>query len=328
MPRHADRPRRYGGAVHELVIEARQLTKRFGKTLALDRLDLEVPRGACLGVLGESGSGKSVLLRILAGLTGSTSGEVTLGGTRLASRQGFAARRRLGVLDQEPSFYDWMTGRELLAFAADLLGIGRSEAGPRIQSVVDRVGLSEAADRRLDDYPLPLRQRLGVAQALVGEPDVLLLDEPLGWLDPPGRYEMLALLGELRATTTIVIATAELDLVEAACESVVVLDEGRVVARGATADVIGRQAPRAYVIELEPGPGLALEGLLARLAHEPWVREAVAVDGVLRVAIADEQRARRELLPAVVATGLAVVAVRRERQGIETLLAQLRGSVE
>jgi ABC-2 type transport system ATP-binding protein len=314
--------------VQELAIEAQLLTKRFGKVLALDRLDLKVPRGVCVGLVGESGAGKSVALRLLAGLARPTSGEVTLGGVRLGSRQALAARRRVGVLDQEPSLYDWMTGRELLAFVADLLGVGMSDAGPRIEKMLEQVGLAHAADRRIDDYPLPLRQRLGIAQALLGEPELLLLDEPLGWLEPAGRQDMLDLLRERRAWATMVIATAELELVEAVCDRVVVLDEGRVLAAPSTSDVLARAARGAYVIELEPGPGLALQGLLARLAREPWVRDAALLDGILRVVVADEDRAGRELLPAVVATGLQVQGVRRERPNITALLAELRGPIE
>jgi ABC-2 type transport system ATP-binding protein len=314
--------------VHELVIEARGLTKRFGQVLALDHLDLEVPRAACLGIVGESGAGKSVAMRLLAGLARPTSGVVTLAGASLGSRRSLAARGKLGVLDQEPSLYDWMTGRELLAFTADLLGIGRSEAPIRIDTTLDRVGLAEAADRKIDDYPLALRQRLGLAQALVGDPDVLLLDEPLGWLDASGRDEMLALLRGLRGTLTMVIATGDLDLAEATCESVVVLDGGRTLVRTSIAELLERVASFVYVVEVEPGSGVALEGLVARLARERWVRRATLTGGVLRVAIADEDRARRELFPAVVATGLPIVAVRRERTDVPSLVGQLRDAVQ
>jgi ABC-2 type transport system ATP-binding protein len=314
--------------VHELVIEARGLTRRVGKVLALDQLDLEVSRATALGLVGESGSGKSVAMRLLAGLARPTSGVVTLAGVPLGSRRGLAARSKLGVLDQEPSFYDWMTGRELLSFTAELLGIGRAEAPVRIDATLDRVGLAEAADRRIDDYPLSMRQRLGLAQALVGDPDVLLLDEPLGWLDPSGRDEMLAVLRGLRGTLTMVIATGDLDLAEATCDRVVVLDGGRAIVRASIAELLERVAPSTYVIEVEPGPGLALQGLVARLAREPWVRRATLAGGVLRVAIADEDRARRELFPAVVATGLSIVAVRRERTDVPALVGQLRDAIQ
>jgi len=314
--------------VHELVIEARGLTKRFGKVLALDHLDLEVPIGTCLGLVGESAAGKSVAMRLLAGLARPTFGSVTLAGVPLDSRRGLAARDRVGVLDQEPSFYDWMTGRELLAFTAELLGIGRTEAPARIEARLGWVGLADAADRKIDDYPLSMRQRLGIAQAVIGEPDVLLLDEPLGWLEAAGREEMLALLRGLRQSMTMVIATGDLDLAEAACDSVVVLDGGRAVMRASIPELLERVAASEYVIEVEPGSGLALDGLVARLGREAWVRKVRVVGGVLRVGIADEYRAGRELFPAVVATGLPIVAVRRERTDISTLVGQLRDVVQ
>lgn len=324
----ADRLPGYGGAVHELVIEARGLTKRFGRVLALDQLDLEVPHGTCLGLVGESGAGKSVVMRLLAGLARPTSGRVTFAGVPIDSRRGLAVRGKLGVLDQEPSLYDWMTARELLAFTAELLGIDRSEAPARIDSTLDRVGLADAADRKVDDYPLSLRQRLGIAQALVGEPDVLLLDEPLGWLDTPGREAMLALIGGFRGSTTMVIATGDLDLAETICDGVVVLDGGRALMRASIAELLERVAASVYVIEVEPGPGLALDGLVARLAREPWVRKAAVAGSILRVAIADEDRARRELFPAVVATGLPIVGLRRERTDVSALVTQLRDAIQ
>jgi ABC-2 type transport system ATP-binding protein len=314
--------------VHELAIEARALTKRFGKVLALDHLDLDVPIGKCLGLLGESGAGKSVVMRLLAGLARPTSGQVTLAGVLLDSRRGLAARAKVGVLDQEPSLYDWMTGRELLAFTADLLGVGRSETPARVAATLDRVGLADAGDRRIVDYSLSLRQRLGLAQALVGDPDVLLLDEPLSWLDAAGREEMLGLLRGLRGSVTMVIATGELDLAETACDSVVVLDEGRALMRASIAELLEQIPASVYVIEVEPGPGLALDGLVARLSREQWVREIAAAGGILRVVIADEDRAQRELFPAVVATGLPIVALRRERTDVSALVDQLRNGVQ
>jgi ABC-2 type transport system ATP-binding protein len=313
--------------VHELAIEARGLTKRFGKVLALDHLDLDVPTGTCLGLVGESGAGKSVAMRLLAGLARPTDGVVTLAGVPLASRRGLAARGKLGVLDQQPTFYEWMTGRELLAFTADLLGMPRPEQPARVEATLDRVGLADAADRKVDEYPLSLRQRLGFAQALVGEPEVLLLDEPLGWLDPSGRAEMLALLRGLRGSPTMVIATGELELAEAACDSVVILDAGEALLRASIGGLLERVPASVYVIEVEPGPGLALDGLVARLAREPWVRGATLAGGVLRVAIANDDRARRELFPAVVATGLPIVAVRREHTDVAALVGQLRDAV-
>lgn len=325
----------YRGAVHDPVvhdatipdpvIEARGLTKRFGRTVALEALDLTIEPGASIALLGENGAGKSVTLRLFAGLTRPTSGSIKLLGTAPTSRGGLAVRSRLGVLDQRPRFYEWMTGRELLAFTAHLLGIEQPEAGARIDAMLDYVGLTEAASDRIRSYPPGLRQFLGVAQAMLGKPDVLLLDEPLGGLDPGAQGEMLAVLGELKGTTTLVIATADLEVAEELCDRVAVLDAGRLVAAASTVELFDRVAPRHYVIETAAGRGLAFAGLVARIAREPWVESATASPGRLRVTVRDHARAERELLPEVVATGLPVLALRRDRPALSALLARLRG---
>jgi ABC-type multidrug transport system ATPase subunit len=311
--------------VHELAIEARGLTKRFGKTVALEHLDLTVGADESVALLGAGGAGKSTVLRLLAGLARPSGGRVTVSGVAPASRAGLGARQRLGMLAQEPVFYGWMTGRELLAFVADLLGIERREARDRIVGTLERVGLAAVADRQIGAYSLPERQRLGVGQALIGEPEILLLDEPFGWLDSAGTSEVLALIDQLRGSTSIVIATADVALAEGACDRIVVLDAGQVLATASTKDLLARLGPRDYVIEMAPGSGLALAGLLARLSSEPWVRAVASSEGTLRVAVRDEWRADHELLPSVVATGLTVLGLRRERPGVDVLLDRLRG---
>jgi ABC-2 type transport system ATP-binding protein len=311
--------------VHEVAIEARGLTKRFGETVALDRLDLAVGPNESVALLGAGGAGKSTVLRLLAGLARPSSGRLTVAGVAPASRAGLAARGRLGMLAQEPTFYGWMTGRELLAFVADLLGIERREAGDRIAATLERVGLAAVADRQVGAYSLAERQRLGVGQALIGEPEILLLDEPLGWLDAAGASEVLGLIDGVRGSALIVIATADVALAEAACDRIVVLDAGQVLATAPANDLLARLGPRDYVIEIAPGSGLALAGLLARLSSEPWVRAVASSEGTLRVAVRDERRAAHELLPSVVATGLTVLGLRRERPGVDVLLDRLRG---
>ena len=314
--------------MHAFVIEARGLTKRFGKVVALDGLDLEVQPGTSLGIVGPGASGKSTALRLLAGLTRPTSGRLTVAGVPPGSRAGLAGRGRIGVLDQEPAFYDWMTGRELLVFVADVFGLARREVPDRVVGTLERVGLMELADRQVGDWSLAARQRLGVAQAVLTEPDLLLLDEPLGWLDAPAARKVIGLLTELRGSRSIVIATSDVSLAEAVCDSVVVLEGGRTLTTGPTAAVLARFGPRDYIIETGPGSGLAFAGLLARLTIESWVRRVDGVDGTLRVAVRDERRADRELLPAVVATGLTVVGLRRERPHIDALLDRLRVDAE
>jgi ABC-2 type transport system ATP-binding protein len=310
--------------VHELALEARALTKRFGKAVALDGLDLQLRPGESVAILGDGAAGKSTALRCLAGLARPSTGEALLFGAPVSSRAGMAARRRLGVLMQEPGFYGWMTGRELLAFSADLLGLERTTASGEIAAKLERVGLGDVADERIGAATPARRQRLGLANALLGDPEVVLLDEPLGWLAPSGRGELLDLLRGLRGTTALLVATRDAALAEATCERTIVLDGGRVIAHEPTLRLLDRAAPREYVLEAEPGPGLALAGLAARLAYESWVREIASVDSTLRVVVDDQPRAERELLPAVVATGIIFRSVRRERPPVGAMVDRLR----
>jgi ABC-2 type transport system ATP-binding protein len=305
--------------VKDTVIAARGLTKRYGTVVAIDALDLEVPMGVSLGVLGPAGSGKSTLVRLLAGLVHPSAGTLTIGGSPAGS---VAARRRLGVVLQEARLYDWMTARESLAFAADLAGMPGAHIASRIKEVASELAIDGQLDRRVGELAAPMRGRLGTAMALVGEPEVLLLDEPFQTLDPEARHEVRGVLAALRGRTTIVLAAHRLADIEALCDRLAVLDAGRLVLAASVPDFAQRVAG-AYVIETGGAGGLALAGLVARLRAEPWVVDVAMTGGTLRVAVSDDARAARELLPAVAGTGVPVAAFGREPQSIEGLLAGL-----
>lgn len=210
----------------ELAVTTHALTKAFGKVVAVDRLDLRVPRGGVFGLLGPSGAGKSTVLRLLAGRLRATAGSATVAGVEVAFDRA-ELRRGIGVLDERPGLYDWMTGWELLAFAADLSGVSRAELKARVDQTLERVGLGDVAGQRIGGYPGVLRCRVAIGQALVGEPQVLLLDDPLGSLDPAARRDIVALLRGLRGQATVVMTTQEPADAEAACDLVAVLEGGR-----------------------------------------------------------------------------------------------------
>lgn len=212
----------------ELAVTTQGLTKAFGKVVAVDGLDLQVPRGGVFGLLGPSGAGKSTTLRLLAGRLRATSGSATVAGVQVAFDRA-DLRRRIGVLDERPGLYDWMTGWELLAFAADLAGVGRAELKARVEQTLERVGLGDAAGERIAGYSGAMRRRVGIGQALVGEPEVLLLDDPLGSLDPGARGDVVALLRDLGGQATVVMTTQQPADAEAACDLVAVLEGGRLV---------------------------------------------------------------------------------------------------
>ena len=299
------------------LISAHGLSKRFGKVVALDALDLDVPPGAALGLLGPAGSGKSTFVRLLAGLLRPSAGRLTIGGSRAGS---LAARRRLGVVLQDARLHGWMTARESIAFGAELAGVPGSEMRARIDGVAQRLSVADVLDRRIASLDASTRGWLAVAQVVVGDPAVLVLDEPFHWLAPDARHSVLGVLAGLRGKTTIVLATPHRADIDALCDRVAILEAGRLVRTGpvgvaGAAGVApnadnGRRAAPAYVIETDTTAGLALEGLVARLRAEPWVTEVRVSGGTLRVRVSDEARASRELLTAVVGTGVPVSAFR------------------
>ena len=214
---------------HELAIQTQGLTKSFGKDVAVEGLDLEVARGGVFGLLGPSGAGKSTTLRLLAGRLRGMGGSATVAGVPVFFGS-LDLRRKVGVVDERPGLYEWMTGWELLAFAAGLAGVPRAELGGRVDQTLQRVGLVDAGGQRIARYSSPMRSRVAIGQALVGEPEVLLLDDPLGSLDPAARRDVVALLRGLGDRATVVMTTREPADAEAACDRVVVLERGRIVA--------------------------------------------------------------------------------------------------
>lgn len=309
------------------AITTRGLTKRFGPIVALDSLDLDVPAGSITGLLGPSGSGRTTALRLLAGLSRPSGGSAVVAGVQLGDRHGVELRRKVGVLPDPDAVFAWMSGREQLSFAAELAAIARTDIPARVTSMLGRVGLAVLADARTFLYDLAERRRLGLAQALIGDPEVVLLDEPVASLDPANRADLLGIIGELRDRATVVLSSPEPAHIESVCDRVAVLDHGRLVVAARVDALLGGVVGATYDIVLDREPGLALAGLVARLRAESWV-SAVEVDGrVLRVAVSDEPRAVRELLPSVVATGLPIASFRRERPTLADAIGEVMGRV-
>jgi ABC-2 type transport system ATP-binding protein len=310
-----------------LAISTHGLTKRYGSVLALDGLDLDVPAGIVFGLLGPNGAGKTTTIRLLTGIATPTSGTVSVTGldaTRGGSVQA-ELHRRIGVLDQEPRYYGWMTGRELLHFVGDLLGLAGTELRNRTDETLERVGLEEAADRKIGTYSSGMRQRIGIGQAILGRPRLLILDEPVSSLDPEGRRDLLALIGGLREATTVVLSSHVLSDVERVCERVAILDHGRLVIAARVSELLDRFAPPAYRIEIDPGQESGARLLVEALGRQAWAGR-VDVDGhVLRVHVKDPEAAAMRLIPLLGTSGLRIALVERERPTLEDVFLELVG---
>ena len=301
------------------------LRKQFpGGVLALDGLSMIVPVGSVFGLLGPNGAGKTTCLRLLAGLTRPSAGRAVVNGTIVAS-DALAVRRGLGYLEQDPRAYRWMTGREQVAMLGRLHGLGGEALSRAVEESLKRVDLADAADRRTGTYSGGMRQRLGIAGALVHRPPVIVLDEPVSALDPEGRRDVLELIASLRGQTTVLFSTHVLADVERICDRVAILDHGRLVVEGSLAELLDRFALPVYRVEAEPGQAAALESLAARLRDADWVTGAAVEHGLLTVAVAHPERASRELLPAITAEGLSVISVARARPTLEDVFLRLTG---
>ena len=274
--------------------------------MALAGLDLEIQRGTIFGFLGPNGAGKTTTLRLLTGLAHPTSGSAMVAGVDAARSHDRGGRRgrvdaprdaTFGYLDQDPRFYGWMRGRELLELVADLYRMDRTERRARIAEMLELVGLSEAAGRSIGGYSGGMRQRLGLAAAMLARPAVLFLDEPVSALDPAGRHDILEVIGRLRGTTTVFMSTHILNDVERVCDRVAILDHGRLLADAPIEDLLARYAAPVYRLEPEAGQEDALEPLATRL------RGRLVGDGRrdgpegLRIHVTDPTRRRSGAVP-------------------------------
>ena len=275
------------------AVVTRGLRKVYGDHLALDDVDLVVPRGSIYGLIGPNGAGKTTMLSILAGLRRPTSGTFELG----------VNRRQLGVLVDTPLFEPWLTAHEVVDLARHLVAPDLPVA--RADEVLVEVGLHEHAHRRNGGFSRGMLQRLGLASVLVGDPEVLLLDEPSSALDPAGRREVLDLIGRLAQTKTVILSTHILSDVQQVADVVGVIDHGRIAFQGPITALLAQTAG-ALQVHVRP-PAAAL---IAALRATGWVREVEEqAPGRLRVIVTDQDTAEAALPELLAATGSRLVAI-------------------
>jgi ABC-2 type transport system ATP-binding protein len=280
------------GAAPAPVIATCGLGKRYGETDALADVDLVVPRGATYGLIGPNGAGKTTMLSILAGLRRPTSGSIDLAVPRTA----------MGTLVDTPQFEPWLSAREVVDLSLQLTAPERSR--DRVDEVLEQVGLGDVRDRRCGGFSRGMLQRLGLAACLVGDPEVLVLDEPSSALDPAGRREVLDLIGQLAHTKTVLLSTHILSDVQQVCETVGVLDRGRLRFQGPMSGLLA-WTNAAFAVHVRDDAA----GMLAELRRQPWVLDvAEQAPGRLRVTVTDAARAEREIPQLVAEHKLALVS--------------------
>jgi ABC-2 type transport system ATP-binding protein len=293
------------------AVETSGLTKRFGANVAVNGVDLHVPRGSAFGYLGPNGAGKTTLIRTLLGLTKADGGKMSLLGIPVPADRS-KALARVGAIVDEPRFHPHLTGRDNLRLLAAARG---GDARQRIGPSLERVGLAERADDKVASYSMGMRQRLGVASCLLADPELLILDEPMNGLDPAGMHEMRAMIMSLADEgRTVVLSSHLLDEVERTCDAVAIVDRGRVVRQGPIDELIrGAGAASVQVDCADPARA-------ARLIDEAGIAAGTSLtDAGLTVAL--PAGASRELVADInrrlVGAGISVYGLQETRASLE-----------
>ena len=317
-----DTPQERKHRYQEVAIHTEGLTRRYGEVDALVDLDLSVPYGSIFGFLGRNGAGKTTTIRLLTGLAHPTRGRAWVAGyeTTNSSHQ---ARRLFGYLPQEPAFYSWMTGREFLTYISQLSSLPTDEGKVQVERVLELTGLQKAAKRRIGGYSGGMKQRLAIAQALIGEPPVLLLDEPTSSLDPAGRHELLNMIASLKGEVTVFFSSHILSDIERVCDTIAVIHEGHLILVSEKEQLLEKYAVNAALLELDSNSLPISKVFLDDLENRDWVSRVTVAENTIRILASDVPQAKNELLPIIVKHRIAINRYEWIRPSLEEIFLQI-----
>jgi ABC-2 type transport system ATP-binding protein len=304
------------------AIRVEGMDKSYGGVRALDSLDLEVEADTVFGFLGPNGAGKTTTIRILTGLAHPSAGRAQVAGVEVEAGNGLLAHA-IGHLPEEPAFYPWMTPLEFLDYVGRLFGLTGAERKTRTQELLALVGLTEDAKRRIGGFSRGMRQRLGIAQALVNRPQVIFLDEPASALDPAGRRDVLELISVLKGQATVFMSSHILADVARVCDTVGIIDAGKMLTVAPLEALLDRYAPPVFEIEGLPGGDAEVQAWVDGLAGLSWI-DSVSVEAhTARVYVKDLEKARFGLFSSISEAGLAVNRFEAARPSLEDIFLKL-----
>jgi ABC-2 type transport system ATP-binding protein len=316
---------------NSIVIETHNLSKIYKEAQALKGLNLTVKQNSIFGFLGPNGAGKSTTIKLLLGLIQPSSGQATIFGHDV-QRDSVAIRKRIGYLSQDPRYYEHMTARQIIDYTARFFYRGPKDLlEARVQEVIELVSLEDKADRPVRGFSGGERQRLGIAQAQVNYPDLLILDEPAASLDPMGRHDVLEVMEKLRKYTTIFYSTHILDDVQRVSDTVAILNQGRLIAEAPISELLAGDGSSAiYEITLKGETGAAINMAQSRVVNQPWVQHLsmASEDGYINwyVSVTDEAEAEDLLLRLVLEDrSLKVNHFGRKSYNLEDVFLELVG---
>jgi ABC-2 type transport system ATP-binding protein len=309
--------------IHPFVIETHGLSKTYKDIRALNSLDLTVHQNSIFGFLGPNGAGKTTTIKLLLGLTRPTAGTACIFGMDSIT-QSVDIRSRIGYLPQEPHFYEYMTARQTLRFTAEFFFKGPKQAiVDRVDEMLELFDLQGKADRPIKTFSGGERQRLGIAQAQVNYPDLLILDEPAASLDPLGRRDVLEVMSRLRKYATIFYSTHILDDVQRVSDTVVILNKGELVAQGPIEELLEGSEGVIYLIHLKGD----VEAALKKVQSLTWVSGIKTTqhdeESRWQVSVTDPEAAETHLLKLLVNDPVVVTEFRRKQYELEDVFMQV-----
>lgn len=290
----------------DCAIEIKSLSKKYGKVMAVDDLDLDVEKGCLFGLLGPNGAGKTTTLKILAGLTKPDSGNIKILG-KSVSFGSIAGREKIGYLPDVPECYGYMTPVQYLKFCSDLYGMDEPTAKKNAYDLLELVGL-ENTQKKIAGFSRGMKQRMGIAQALINEPETVLMDEPASALDPTGRYEVMEILKRLKGKTTVFFSTHIISDIERVCDEVAVISKGKVLERGTVGELKTKYDKKNMEISF---PGFILKNQLEdfklKLNQQEWCEEITDMGkSVLKIRVVDRETAQKRIVHLLAENGLAI----------------------
>lgn len=228
-----------------MKLEIRNVTKSFKGKIAVNNFSMELQSGECVGLIGPNGAGKSTLIKVISDIINPNAGEVLLNGIKISKM-----KREIGYLPQYPNFFHWMTARETLTFMGQLSGLKKEELSKSIPEILEKVGLRGEENSKVGTFSGGMKQRLGIAQALLHKPSLIVMDEPVSALDPIGRREVLNLIEEIKKDTTILLSTHILSDAEEICERFVIIKDGTKIKDTTITDLLHRNSENKLIVEI------------------------------------------------------------------------------
>jgi len=308
---------------NDLVISIEGLSKSFGEVHALKSLDLRVPQKSIFAFLGPNGAGKTTTIKLLLGLLKPTSGGGKILGMDIL-RDSVDIRARIGYLPQDARFYEHMTARQMLEYTAKFFYAGpKSEIDKRVNEMIELVGLEGKTDRPIKGFSGGERQRLGIAQAEVNYPDLLILDEPAASLDPQGRRDVLEVMSRIRKYATIFYCTHILDDVQRVSDQVAIVNQGELVTQAPIEELLADTGDVTYTVTLKGDT----QSVYAQVTQQPWVSgievSSTGEQTSWQVNVTDKAAAEDQLMSLLVSSGLKVSNFSRKEQNLEDVFINI-----